>query len=74
MPYDIWGQPLARGHCEVHPHVCEEYPCSACYSEERDYRQEQAAYEKSLQDHYEHAMEEEYQAYLASDAVRDWQI
>lgn len=33
MTYDIYGNHLRRGHCEVHPWVHEEYPCSICYSE-----------------------------------------
>lgn len=33
MSWDIYGNPLARGHCEVHPHVHEEYPCSVCIAE-----------------------------------------
>ena len=30
MSFDIYGNNLTRGHCEVHPHVGEEYPCSVC--------------------------------------------
>lgn len=30
MPYDIYGNTLQRGHCEVHPDIPEEYPCSRC--------------------------------------------
>jgi hypothetical protein len=33
MAYDIYGNRLLPGHCEVHPHVHETYPCSICYSE-----------------------------------------
>lgn len=33
MPFDIYGQPLASGACEVHPHINQEYPCSQCLSE-----------------------------------------
>ncbi len=33
MAFDIYGGNLRGGHCEVHPHVHEEYPCSVCYSE-----------------------------------------
>ena len=33
MSFDIYGNNLARGHCEVHPHVAEEYPCSLCMAE-----------------------------------------
>ena len=35
MSWDIYGNPLARGHCEVHPHVAEEYPCSVCIGEKQ---------------------------------------
>jgi hypothetical protein len=30
MAFDIYGQPLRPGHCEVHPHVGEPYPCTVC--------------------------------------------
>ena len=33
MAYDIYGEKLASGHCEVHPWVGETYPCSLCYAE-----------------------------------------
>lgn len=33
MSFDIYGNPLLRGHCERHPHVHEEYPCSVCMTE-----------------------------------------
>lgn len=39
MSWDIYGNPLRRGHCEVHPHVHEEFPCSICM-EERGRRNE----------------------------------
>ncbi|MFA5630306.1 MAG: hypothetical protein WC997_02240 [Porticoccaceae bacterium] len=41
MSFDIYGNPLARGHCEVHPHVHEEYPCSVCISEKQSHYQQQ---------------------------------
>lgn len=46
MSWDIYGNPLRRGHCEVHPHVHEEYPCSVCMAE-RSIRnhQQQPSYE-----------------------------
>lgn len=31
MGYDIFGEILTPGSCEVHPHVSEPYPCSLCY-------------------------------------------
>ena len=33
MAFDIYGERLERGHCEVHPWVHEEYPCPVCYRE-----------------------------------------
>ena len=33
MSFDIYGNNLRPGHCEVHPHVHEEYPCSVCLAE-----------------------------------------
>jgi len=38
MAYDIYGNHLRRGYCEVHPDIPEEYPCSGCmerHSEQR---------------------------------------
>lgn len=53
MSYDIWGNPLPRGHCEVHPHVHEEYPCSVCMAEknqrEQASQQSEAEYYMQLQ-------------------------
>lgn len=46
MAYDIYGNTLRRGHCEVHPHVAEEYPCSVCISEKRQ-RDTMEQYEES---------------------------
>ena len=33
MSFDIWGDHLPVGHCEVHPGIAEEYPCSYCLAE-----------------------------------------
>lgn len=47
MPYDIYGNDLRRGYCEVHPHVQQEYPCDLCYREiqaEDAKRKQQAQY------------------------------
>lgn len=38
MSFDIYGQRLRPGHCEVHPHVHEEYPCSVCLAESANRR------------------------------------
>ena len=33
MAFDIFGERLERGHCEVHPWVHQAYPCSVCLLE-----------------------------------------
>lgn len=33
MSWDIYGNPLRRGYCEVHPSICEPYPCHYCRTE-----------------------------------------
>ena len=33
MPYDIYGNNLRNGFCEVHPYVEQEYPCQICCQE-----------------------------------------
>ena len=53
MTYDIYGNNLASGHCEVHPWVGEIYPCSLCYAESKpkhDPRQKE--YERAEAEHY----------------------
>lgn len=55
MAYDIYGNVLTRGNCEVHPWVGEEYPCSLCYRERQEYdrqRDEQAALERTISEYY----------------------
>lgn len=58
MSWDIYGNPLRRGHCEVHPHVHEEYPCSVCMAERKrnqqqpDYELERLNYELDQQNEY----------------------
>lgn len=34
MAYDIYGNNLRPGYCEVHPRIHERYPCSLCIVEE----------------------------------------
>lgn len=43
MPYDIYGEPLESGHCEVHPWVHMPYPCPVCLREHEEY--ERSRYE-----------------------------
>jgi hypothetical protein len=49
MAYDIYGNNLRRGHCEVHPDVHEEYPCSLCYMEQSKHKEREMA----EREHYE---------------------
>lgn len=51
MSWDIFGNPLARGHCEVHPHIPEPYPCSLCM-----YEKAQARWVKEMEEEYYKAM------------------
>jgi len=57
MAWDIFGDHLERGHCEVHPWVHQEYPCQVCYmqKEQHDRDQEEAEryYGEMAQHHYE---------------------
>ncbi|MCL6479316.1 MAG: hypothetical protein K6T65_13065 [Peptococcaceae bacterium] len=39
MAYDIYGERLLPGHCEVHPWVHVEYPCPVCIREAKERRQ-----------------------------------
>ena len=60
MSYDIYGNNLKRGHCEVHPQVGEDYPCSLCYAEDNNRNmnkqqnsQEQKYYKQQEKEYYE---------------------
>ena len=57
MPYDIYGQNLRAGHCEVHPHIHEEYPCSQCMIEKEREEQRQAACYQQEREDYERQQE-----------------
>jgi len=54
MSWDIYGNVLRRGYCEVHPQVNEEYPCSLCYAEDkgRTRHQEQQQTEQQQYPYY----------------------
>jgi len=51
MAFDIYGEHLERGHCEVHPYVHEEYPCSLCI-------EEQQLQQRQIEEYSEHYREE----------------
>lgn len=62
MSWDIYGNDLRRGHCEVHPWVHEEYPCQTCMAERRKIE----ADKKQERDHYAE-MEKEYNQAITLD-------
>ena len=41
MSFDIYGNYLRPGYCEVHPEMPETYPCSECYYDYYPPEQEQ---------------------------------
>ena len=57
MAYDIYGNNLASGHCEVHPWVGESYPCSLCYAENNSKQQRQPDYDTRAEAEYYAEME-----------------
>ena len=68
MSFDIYGERLRRGHCEVHPAEHEEYPCSLCISESNRKNREQAEY-----DHHCKAQADQYYAQLfAEEEYQSW--
>jgi hypothetical protein len=56
MAWDIYGDTLERGHCEVHPWVHCEYPCPTCIAEQKRNqelkRQENEHYAAIEREHY----------------------
>ena len=62
MPYDIYGQPLRAGHCEVHPDHRGEYPCERCLEDYYEYESG-----RLQQEEYERYSEEEYYTSLFED-------
>lgn len=63
MSYDIYGNPLRRGHCEVHPHVHETYPCSVCIETKRQHD----ADEREAAEHYGRLHREWVDSYTKGD-------
>ena len=75
MSYDIYGNNLRSGYCEVHPQVHESYPCSLCYAEgdKRNYdkRQENEYYRQMEIDHQrDMEIEEQKHSFARSQAEK----
>lgn len=61
MAWDIYGNTLRRGYCEVHPSVPEEYPCYICMQEierEERWRTERAIKDDLVRQHHEQQLKE----------------
>jgi hypothetical protein len=75
MSYDIYGNTLRRGFCEVHPHVNEEYPCSLCYAETNNKNaRKQQEQEYHRQQEKEHDRIQELESLLRDKLKEDYEI
>ena len=54
MAYDIYGNDLERGFCEVHPYIKQEYPCSVCLAERRKFDEEKKQAKQQQKEYYKH--------------------
>lgn len=73
MAWDIYGNNLREGFCEVHPHVNQYYPCWICCDEiqreeerQRDNDLQQSDYYKAMEEQHYKEMEEDYSRFLHS--------
>ena len=64
MSWDIYGNPLRRGYCEVHPDVHQEYPCSICMAGNQQHSQ---PYDELEQLKYDFAQQGDYIRKLEAD-------
>ena len=53
MQFDIYGERLRSGFCEVHPWVAMEYPCSQCYAEHESNRMQKDQYDREMREQEE---------------------
>lgn len=63
MAFDIYGNDLRPGYCEVHPQVGEEYPCWICCKEidqENERQRLNREFQQAQDRDYQKAMEKEY--------------
>jgi len=59
MSFDIYGNNLRKGYCEVHPNVHEEYPCSLCYAERQNKRERHSSQEPTESDFKEEELRQQ---------------
>lgn len=69
MAWDIYGNPLRRGHCEVHPDVPDSYPCHVCLSERARDRQHESHMDRKYNKHIG-MLEDEYYFGQAVEEIR----
>lgn len=75
MPYDIYGQPLRRGYCEVHPDVHQEYPCPCCvieYNRHEQLKMMEEEHDRQMQEEYDAAMNNEYWSSQVMGDAESW--
>jgi len=65
MAYDIYGNDLRRGYCEVHPHVNQEYPCDLCCVNNK--KEQERNYNKEMQNQYYNDLEKHHSVRVLID-------
>lgn len=64
MSYDIYGGILRNGHCDVHPHVHESYPCSVCLETDRHLQSQERDYWEAMKQQQVQDYKEQHQDWL----------
>lgn len=70
--WDIYGNPLRRGHCEVHPHVREEYPCIICRMQSmkrEENKQREREYYAAMQEEHNREMQLAYEIEMLDNGI-----
>lgn len=52
MAWDIYGNNLRSGYCEVHPHIQQEYPCDMCCRDIKENDNRNREHQKSKAEYY----------------------
>jgi len=73
MAYDIYGNDLRRGFCEVHPFVQQEYPCHICCDNDRHYEQQRVE-RQSQEQEWNLALEHHHKCLMAEEFSRRYRL